>query len=256
MKIVGSDFDGTLTCGGIGEAKLAAIRRFRQAGHKFGIISGRCVAFRETLLRQYPGLELDFFAAHNGGVIVDGEGTLIRAARCETVSAAELTAFLLDFGCPYVHVNGMKGEACGYACVLRDREAIPRHVDPADVCLEADMPPFESFFMVSVQMETTAPAAEVVKAVAAVYGAHLNPIQNGVCVDIVPLGVHKGYGLSIVMEHFGCAHDDVIAVGDNINDIDMIKAFRSYAMASGVEEVKALADGIVSDVTELLEAEL
>ncbi len=58
------------------------------------------------------------------------------------------------------------------------------------------------------------------------------------------------------MEYYGCTHDDVIAVGDNINDFDMIREFYSYAMENGVEEIKKQADGIVSDVTEIFEKEL
>ena len=48
----------------------------------------------------------------------------------------------------------------------------------------------------------------------------------------------------------------MVVIGDNINDLDMIRAFRSYAMASGVQIVKDAADEIVSDVTELIQKEL
>ena len=58
------------------------------------------------------------------------------------------------------------------------------------------------------------------------------------------------------MEYYGATYDDVITVGDNINDIDMIREFRSYAMKNGVEAVKNIAFGIVSDVTEILEKEI
>ena len=58
------------------------------------------------------------------------------------------------------------------------------------------------------------------------------------------------------MEFFGGKYEDVITVGDNINDTDMLREFRSYAMESGVESVKALADGIVSNVTEIFEKEM
>ena len=58
------------------------------------------------------------------------------------------------------------------------------------------------------------------------------------------------------MELFGGVYDDVITVGDNVNDIDMIREFRSYAMENGVDEVKCLADVIVSDVTEIFAKEL
>ena len=47
----------------------------------------------------------------------------------------------------------------------------------------------------------------------------------------------------------------MIAVGDNINDEDMLREFRSYAMENGVDEMKSLADGIVADVTEIFERE-
>ena len=71
--------------------------------------------------------------------------------------------------------------------------------------------------------------------------------------DIVPKGVNKAQGLYRLMEHYGCNYDDVIAVGDQINDMDMIREFHSYAMENGVEQIKAAANGIVSSVTELLE---
>ena len=58
------------------------------------------------------------------------------------------------------------------------------------------------------------------------------------------------------MEFFACTYKDVIAVGDNFNDRDMIQEFRSYAMANGVAEIKKLAKGIVNGVTELIEKEL
>ena len=67
---------------------------------------------------------------------------------------------------------------------------------------------------------------------------------------------HATAGIYRVMEYFGGTYEDVITVGDNINDVDMIREFRSYAMKSGVEKLQALADGIVNDVTELLVREL
>ena len=36
----------------------------------------------------------------------------------------------------------------------------------------------------------------------------------------------------------------------------MIREFRSYAMANGVKAIRNLADGIVSDVTEIIEKEM
>ena len=50
--------------------------------------------------------------------------------------------------------------------------------------------------------------------------------------------------------------EDIIAVGDNINDTHMIAEFRSYAMANAVDSIKELADFITPGVAELIEKEL
>ena len=48
----------------------------------------------------------------------------------------------------------------------------------------------------------------------------------------------------------------MITVGDNINDTHMIKAFRSYAMANGVQSIKDIADYETEGITELIEKEI
>ena len=63
MKIIGSDYDGTFTCGGVSEEKLQAVKSWQAAGHKFGIVSGRGGSFLTELQEKYPALSLDFFAS-------------------------------------------------------------------------------------------------------------------------------------------------------------------------------------------------
>ena len=47
----------------------------------------------------------------------------------------------------------------------------------------------------------------------------------------------------------------MITVGDNINDADMLREFRSYAMESGTEYAKSIAGRTVADVTDIFEIE-
>lgn len=251
MKIVGSDYDGTLTCGGIDEKKLTAIKKWQSAGHKFGIVSGRSGGFLEDLQKQYPGLKLDFFAACNGGYITDGEGKILHATSCQSVDTHCLVKDLFSWGSVFAHVA-----AEGYICALDDMRNRPYFVAEEKCALLKDIPTLPYFYQVSVELSCPEEAAAIVARVREKYGEWLNPLQNGRCIDIVPLGVNKAEGLYRVMEFFGCTYEDVIAVGDNINDADMLKEFRSYAMESGVEEMKALADGIVRDVTEIFEKEV
>ena len=84
----------------------------------------------------------------------------------------------------------------------------------------------------------------------------VNPLTKRICIDIVPVGVNKAQGLYRVMEFFNCKHEDVITVGDNLNDMDMIREFYSYAMQNAVPEIQRCANALVGDVTEIIEKEL
>lgn len=247
MKILGSDFDGTLTVGGINETKCEAIRRWRKAGNLFGIVSGRGPSYLSHLREQYPDLEMDFFAAYNGAIIVDACGKILDDTKCEDVSSAELTASLHGWGCPFVFVNG------------KQSYTVRKDGDPLQdgECRLSDLPQdFPYFHQISVQLEIPADAAVVTKKVLEAYGGRLNPLQNNICIDIVAPIVNKAYGLRRVAALFGSNEAEIIAVGDNLNDLDMLKAFRSYAMENGVEEARAVAAQTVTNVTEVIFYEL
>ena len=81
-------------------------------------------------------------------------------------------------------------------------------------------------------------------------------MQNGSCIDIVPFGVNKANGIYSLLDVVGGKYENVITVGDNINDYHMIKEFHSYAMANGVDYIKAVADEITEGITELIEKEI
>ena len=252
MKILGSDFDGTLTQGGIGAEKCDRIRKWREAGNKFGIVSGRGLSSMAWMRNKYPELKWDFFAAYNGGTILDENGKILFETRCRDVSARDLASTLLSWGCRFVHIDSDR-----YFCAVADLADRPEKVAEADTVLIGQLPEVRDFYQVSLLLPTVEMAGEIVERVRRSYGEHLNPLQNGKCIDIVPFGVNKAEGLNRVMELYGASSEDVIAVGDNVNDTDMIRAFHSYAMANGVRAIQDLADGgIVSDVTEIIEREL
>lgn len=250
MKILGSDYDGTLTHR-LGQETFEAVAAWRAAGNKFGIVSGRGADFLQVIRETYPALELDFFVGFNGAAIVDGAGKLLYERRYDGVDPIELTQALLDIGCPFVHVNEDR-----YHCVVEFPEESPSWVDSKSVCFLKELPPMKEFTQISVQLPDVKGSSSVVEKIRHVYGEKLNPLQNGCCVDIVAPNVNKADGLLRVAQHFGADTDEIIAVGDNVNDADMIRAFRSYAMETGVESIKALAGQTVETVAELIRLEL
>lgn len=250
MKILGSDYDGTLTHR-LGQETFEAVAAWRAAGHKFGIVSGRGVDFLHTVQDQYPSLELDFLVGFNGTAIVDGAGHLLYEQRYNGVDPLELTQALLSMGCPFVHVNGDD-----YFCVVESLDQKPSWVNPESVCFLEDLPPMKDFTQISIQLPDVEGSARVVEKIRQIYGEKLNPLQNGCCVDIVAPEVNKAEGLRWVARHFSSNEDEIIAVGDNVNDADMIRAFRSYAMETGITYIKTLAGQTVETVADLIRKEL
>jgi hypothetical protein len=59
-------------------------------------------------------------------------------------------------------------------------------------------------------------------------------------------GITKATALAWIAEHHGVSLDEVVAVGDWLNDIPMLKAAgRSYAMAQAPEAVKEAAGEVL-----------
>ncbi len=64
--------------------------------------------------------------------------------------------------------------------------------------------------------------------------------------DVVANGVSKGKALTALAAMLGIGRENIYAVGDNMNDIDMLKAAgHSFAVENAEGEVKAAADRIV-----------
>ncbi|MBR6808291.1 MAG: HAD-IIB family hydrolase [Clostridia bacterium] len=250
MKIIGSDYDGTLNRGGMTDEKFAAIQSWRDAGNKFGIITGRSPHHREYLAKEYPIFKYDFLAACNGGLIIDQNGEIICDSRCDTVPLTELAADLFSWGCVEAHVDGAQS-----IIVLPEFDGdLPVGIEKQIISLR-DATKVNYFNQVSVQLPSHKASAEVVNKINLKYSGRLNALLNGECIDIVPANVNKARGMYRVMEHFGASHGDIITVGDNINDIDMLREFRSYGMRSGADEIFEFTDGIVGDITEIFEKE-
>lgn len=62
-------------------------------------------------------------------------------------------------------------------------------------------------------------------------------------IEVVPTGVDKGYSLDFLLQDQGIERKEVLAVGDNYNDLRMIQiAGLGVAMANASEAVKRVAD--------------
>ena len=64
-----------------------------------------------------------------------------------------------------------------------------------------------------------------------------------VLVEVSPLNDNKGEALKFIASHYGVTMDSTVAVGDNLNDLPMIKqAGVGVAVGNAVRELKDAAD--------------
>ncbi|KAG7024608.1 Sugar phosphatase YidA [Cucurbita argyrosperma subsp. argyrosperma] len=61
--------------------------------------------------------------------------------------------------------------------------------------------------------------------------------------EIVPCGTSKGSGVKLLLDHLGVSSEEVMAIGDGENDIEMLElASLGIAMSNGAEKTKAVAN--------------
>lgn len=245
MKIIASDYDGTFNHGGVDDIKRSAVRRWREAGNLFGIVSGRGKSDL-LMLREKNDFECDFLVGCNGAIIMKPNGEILAESRCDGNLAVPLLEFIFGIGCNWASVQ------TEFKCVLdlRDDE---RFED--EFTLE-NMPEVPYFNQISTILPDDSEAKRVTDAVREKFGDKINPLQNGRCIDIVSAEMNKAAGLYRLLEIVGGKYEDMIAVGDNINDTHMIAEFRSYAMENAVQSIKDIADDIIPGITELIEKEI
>ena len=245
MKIIASDYDGTLNHGGIDDKKRATIKKWRDKGNKFGIVSGRMA---DDLLRIYKKdeLELDFLLACNGAVILTTDGKILKEDKIDATVLKPLLNFLFSYGVTWAAIQSGKS----YVIDEDDNERFDYEFT------RETLPELKYFSQVSTILPDNEKAEEVTNAVKEKFGDVLNPLQNGRCIDIVSATMNKAQGLYDYLKIVGGKYEDMITVGDNINDTHMIKEFRSYAMANGVQSIKDIADYEIEGIVELIEREI
>ncbi|KAL2940155.1 Endoribonuclease YBEY chloroplastic [Bienertia sinuspersici] len=63
--------------------------------------------------------------------------------------------------------------------------------------------------------------------------------------EIVPQGTSKGYGVKLLLDHLGVTSNEIMAIGDGENDIEMLKlANLGVALSNGSEKTKAISNVI------------
>lgn len=238
MKIIATDFDGTFRRSGeISKSDMEAVRKWQAAGNLFGFSTGRGYC---NIVETGRNVGVDFIVCCGGAAVYSGEGELIWEATYEKDTLERLLEISdrMDVGRCTAYSGLDRWEIRRGGVVT----PIPEDVSKIQVCSFA-----------SEAKETSKAFAEEVNRLIPEYAkAHL----NGRHIDLVAAGVTKSSGIRALMQIHGLTDGDVITVGDNYNDYDMIKDFNGVTVPNAVDAIKEISSRVYNDFTELVEDNL
>lgn len=69
--------------------------------------------------------------------------------------------------------------------------------------------------------------------------------------DVIPRNVSKAFGMKILLDYWNQSFEDVIAIGDSMNDYELVEAASlGIAMGNAVAKLKDIADYVTTPISE------
>lgn len=248
-KAVFFDIDGTLFEQGnaVPESAVRAIHRLRENGHLAFVCSGRS----RIMVPETPILSIGFdgvvaacgmYASYEDRVLFDDEMTVEQLSDIIPTLKSTDTMYILE-GTEYIYYDERTiHQAIDDWYVQSIREMIPGRFRIVPERLEEI-----HANKISIQVPKSC-MEEVTERAKRHYQLLLHE-EN--IAEIVPHGYTKAGGIRRVCEQLGIARESTIAVGDSINDIEMLRyAQVGIVMGNGTQIAKDNADYITTGLYE------
>jgi Cof subfamily protein (haloacid dehalogenase superfamily) len=259
-KIAFVDIDGTLVNNDLvcPPSAVEAIGAARNNGHLVYICSGRQ---RPTISDDILGIGFDGIVSSSGARI-ESKGEVIYRSAMDPAVVQKVAAYLDERHVPYhlESADGLMGNAAMRDQVKRLRKdvagpAIVKRLDDRLAVLESNRHAIPVDVTKIVFLYTNIVDEAFVERTAAVFAADCDlfrmymPFLGGRGGEISTKGIHKGFALRFVAQHYGIDTANTVAIGDSDNDSKMLEAAGiSIAMGNGDAALKAIADYVTVDI--------
>lgn len=242
IKAVFFDIDGTLVSfqtHRIPDSAKKTIQQLRQRGIKVFIATGR----HWRVINNLEDLEFDGYITLNGSCCYAGKDTVIykRTLPSQDIERLlELEKGPDSFPCIFVQENGMfinyVNELTNEVFQLLNFPEPPQR----DIREALQVENFQliAFFKADQEKRIMQhlPGCESTR-------------WNSLFTDVIPAGGSKRVGMEKILEYFGIAREECMALGDGGNDIPMLQyAGTGVAMGNAREEVEQYADFVTRNV--------
>ena len=237
IKLAVFDIDGTLIDrneGFIRPSVIEVFKKLKKSGIKVVIATGRTYFIIQNEI--FERLDFDYVISGNGTKITDSNNNVLYGEKIDPTILKDLIADLykngdkmsIEFSQGLLNINGFeKLNSLG-------------NVGDIDVDVDFAYTGMGSF-----------PSGKVDWYIKKY--PNLDFISAGITnnYDAVPKGVNKRKALGLICKKLNISQEEIVAVGDGINDIDMLNyAGLSIAMGNSCDELKEISDYITDDVTE------
>jgi HAD superfamily hydrolase (TIGR01484 family) len=248
IRLIAVDIDGTLLNPQfqISETDLAALRHARSLGIEVVIVTGRRHAFAVPIVQQL-GFDL-WLICSNGAVIRSLSGETFHRDLLPHETCRQLCGLMQEFRGQTVLTFDKDGRGAIVIERLQGLEgSIQRWIEKNEAYIQYIVPIEDSLTTDPVQAMFCGPVALMQQALRVLGSCGLPvtvlrteyPGRDLSIVDVLNAGCSKGHALERWANYRGIARGEVMAIGDNYNDIEMLAfAGRPFIMGNASEELR------------------
>lgn len=253
FKVAASDFDGTIFRNEkFSDEDLTAIKNWRSNGNKFGIVTGRCHSMLAPVLEN-SGLDVDFMICCNGAQIFTDNRLIFEAE----VPKSALTAIINEPSVQKTFHFAFEAIDELFCVVLSEKSWVLRENERWDFLLTIiDAAQVKNLTkpinQLALGFSTVEEAQIATDTLNNRFGDVIFAQKNTHSVDIVPKNLNKARGVENLLNLCGWTGAKVFVVGDESNDLPMIRHFGGFTVENAKDFVKREATAVFSSVGELL----
>lgn len=248
IKLLALDMDGTLfnTQKEITLENQQALAAARDLGVKVVITTGRPLKAIQSTLEMLGLYDADNYSiTFNGGLVQRNNGEVLakRDLTFEEVSAIvdEMTRLALPID--------VISDGTVYSLASQGNHSLYQTANPMLTFIElsslAELPRDISYNKVVVVFEPAFLDQQIQQIRPELREQFELFKSRDIILEVMPKGIHKAVGLAQLAQHLGISPREVMAMGDEENDLTMLEwAGLGVAMANGTAEVKAKADAV------------
>lgn len=224
-----SDFDQTIYQNkNISADNIKMINEFRKQGNLFVIATGRCLSDIMYFREKY-GLNFDYVICNQGAVVADNQGNILVSKTIAENDVMTIYNYLTEIGLEQI-----------LAFDEYNRGVPLKGTNITKIKVEIKLN--SNILAVKKNIEANCPNTHV----------YLFKDEDHITkeFDIVSNGVSKLNAIKILNEKLNMGR--IITIGDNLNDLEMIKKYEGYCVEKAIEDVKKESLKIYKDIATLI----